>query len=200
MPSVILEGMLLGLGAAVPIGPVNVLIMSYALRSYSQALAVGLGAMSADVIYLFLMTFGLLKVLDNPLIMQGLAVFGVLFLLVIAIMIFKGARRHLHVKKVKPASLVALYLKGLFLTMLNPYTVGFWLSVTSLALSKESGFGWMLLGMMGAILCWITGMPYIIHRNKHLISDDMAKYFAYFSGIVLSFFACMLFFNTFILE
>ena len=200
MPTIFFEGMLLGLGAAVPIGPVNILIMSYALRSYGQALAVGLGAMSADVVYLFLMTFGLLRVLDEPWIMQVLAVFGFLFLLVIAIMVFKGAGKHLHVKKVKPSSFVKLYIKGLFITMFNPYTVGFWLSVASLALSKDSGFTLMLLGMMIAILIWVMGMPYIIHLNKHLISDNMAKYFAYFSGIVLSFFSCMLFFNTFILE
>ena len=189
----------MGLGAAVPIGPVNVLIMSYALKSYTQALAIGLGAMSADVAYLFLMTFGLLKVLNQPIVLQSLAVFGFIFLIVIAIMIFKGANRHLHVKKVKKGSFIKLYVKGLFITLLNPYTVGFWLSIASLAISKEGGFVWLLIGMMVAIFVWVSGMPYIIHKNKHLISDEAAKYFAYFSGAVLAFFGCMLFVNTFIL-
>ena len=40
----------MGLGVSVPIGPVNVLIMSYALRSYTKALCLGLGAMSADML------------------------------------------------------------------------------------------------------------------------------------------------------
>ncbi len=52
------EGIILGFGASVPIGPINVLIMSYALRSYSKAFAIGAGAMSADITYLLFVLFG----------------------------------------------------------------------------------------------------------------------------------------------
>jgi L-lysine exporter family protein LysE/ArgO len=37
------QGFLFGLGAAIPLGPINVLIMSTALRSYPAAVALWLG-------------------------------------------------------------------------------------------------------------------------------------------------------------
>lgn len=41
----LLSGISLGFGAAVPLGPINILIMTNALRSYKSAVAIGLGAM-----------------------------------------------------------------------------------------------------------------------------------------------------------
>lgn len=198
MNALFLEGIVLGFGAAVPIGPINILIMSHALKRYNMALAIGFGAMSADVIYLFLMTFGLLKTFDNPLILKNFAVFGFVFLLIIGIALLKSAGRHLHVQKdIKAKGFITTYIKGLLLTLLNPYTIGFWLSIASFATSKQGDTLSLVSGVVIAILLWITIMPFIVHKNKHRISDDMAKYFSYFAGIVLIFFAFMLLFNTF---
>ncbi|WP_187106629.1 hypothetical protein [Campylobacter hyointestinalis] len=50
-----IQGLLLGFGAAVPVGPVNILIMSYSLKRYALGTGVGLGAMSVDIFYMLLM-------------------------------------------------------------------------------------------------------------------------------------------------
>ena len=60
-----LSGVFLGFGASVPFGPVNILILTYALKAFKNSIAVGLGAFSIDMLYLFLLQFGLLNFLDN---------------------------------------------------------------------------------------------------------------------------------------
>lgn len=196
--TIFLQGMVLGFGAAVPIGPINVLIMSHALKKYTLALAIGFGAMSADIIYLFLMTFGLLKTFNDPFILQNIAIFGFIFLFIIGVALLKSAGRHLHVKKdIAQSGFIATYIKGLILTLLNPYTIGFWLSIASLANSQKGNTEILVSGVVVAILLWITIMPFIVYSNKHRISDNIAKYFSYFAGIILIFFSFILLYNTF---
>lgn len=60
-----LSGVFLGFGVSVPFGPVNILILTYALKAFKNSIAVGLGAFSIDMLYLFLLQFGLLNFLDN---------------------------------------------------------------------------------------------------------------------------------------
>ncbi len=200
MLTLFLQGLALGYGACMPIGPINILIISHALKSYKHAVALGFGAMSADVVYLFLMIFGLLKFFEIPWVKNSLAIFGFFFLLVVAFMLFKSAGRHLSLKKeLKLNGLLATFTKGFLLTMLNPYTVGFWLSIASLALVKSS-VSMLLLGIVLSILSWTTLMPYFVWKSKRFISEKTAKYFSYMAGVVLVVFAFILLINTFILE
>ncbi|MCG4135142.1 lysine transporter LysE, partial [Campylobacter jejuni] len=41
-----LSGVFLGFGVSVPFGPVNILILTYALKAFKNSIAVGLGAFS----------------------------------------------------------------------------------------------------------------------------------------------------------
>ena len=61
----LLDGILLGIGVAVPFGPVNLLILSYALSSFKKAFFLGLGALVADAFYLLLLSFGILHFLNQ---------------------------------------------------------------------------------------------------------------------------------------
>ncbi len=74
-----LSGVFLGFGVSVPFGPVNILILTYALKAFKNSIAVGLGAFSIDMLYLFLLQFGLLNFLDNVIFMRFLAIFGFCF-------------------------------------------------------------------------------------------------------------------------
>lgn len=60
-----LSGVFLGFGVSVPFGPINILILTYALKAFKNSIAVGLGAFSVDLLYLLLLQFGLLNFLDN---------------------------------------------------------------------------------------------------------------------------------------
>jgi L-lysine exporter family protein LysE/ArgO len=72
MLTIFFQGFLFGLGAAVPLGPVNILIMNTALKNYKAAVSIGFGALSADLSYLLLIIFGLVTFLDHPIVLKSL--------------------------------------------------------------------------------------------------------------------------------
>jgi L-lysine exporter family protein LysE/ArgO len=192
-----LEGFLLGLGAAVPLGPINVLIMSNALRHYGAAVALGSGAMSADITYLLLILLGLFHFMEDPTIKLIMAVAGSAFLLYLAWLIFKGRNEPIHLQKIEKTRLFSNWLKGYTLTLLNPYTVIFWLSVSAYIATKNLDPLFTVLGLLSAILCWITLMPLAIHKTKHLFSQRIVTLFSVTSAAILAFFALGMLWNTF---
>ena len=184
------EGFLLGLGAAVPLGPINILIMNEAIKKYKNGVMIGLGAMSSDIVYLLLIIFGLIAFFNHSYILNSLSLFGGAFLLYLAYSIFKNRDTKIGTSTkgkeiTKDSSYVKLYLKGFILTAINPYTVGFWLSISGYIAGKELNPYITLLGMLSAILLWITLMPYLVHRSKHKISQNISHWISIASAIVL---------------
>jgi L-lysine exporter family protein LysE/ArgO len=181
------EGFLLGLGAAVPLGPINILIMNEAVKKYKNGVVIGLGAMSSDIMYLFLIIFGLITFFNQPYILNSLSLFGGAFLIYLAYAIFKNRDTKIGTTKenIKESSCVKLYAKGFVLTAINPYTIGFWLSVSGYIAGKELDPYITLFGMLSAILLWITLMPYLVHRSKHRISQSVSHWISITSALIL---------------
>jgi L-lysine exporter family protein LysE/ArgO len=122
---------LLGLGAAVPIGPVNVEIARRALRSgFWAGFALGCGAVTVDVTYAILTSFFFHAVIDKPAIQLGIGIPGVLLLGFLGVMSLRAAVQHLHRDPLESAhkagSAHVAYVTGLLMTLLNPLTLGFW--------------------------------------------------------------------------
>lgn len=178
------------LGVSVPIGPVNVLIMSYALRSYTKALYLGLGAMSADMLYLALSAFGISQLAKIRVVFACISVFGACFLLYTAYAIWHDATRSVQPASVEACSGAALYGKGFLINLLNPYVIMFWLSVS--AGTARADFGLALAGLVCGILGWITLFPLAVYKSRAKISGRAARAFAYISALILIFFALKL--------
>ena len=184
------QGVLMGLGVSVPIGPVNVLIMSYALRSYTKALCLGLGAMSADMLYLALSAFGISQLAKIPIVFACISLFGAAFLLYIALGIYREAKKSVQIQSVELGSHVAVFGKGFLLNIFNPYVIMFWLSVSA-SIGRER-FGLALAGLVCGILSWITLFALAVYKSRAKISDRAARAFAYISALILLFFALKL--------
>lgn len=196
-----LQGLLLGFSAAVPLGPINIMIMTAALSSFVSAFAIGLGAMSADVLYLLLLSFGVLEYLQNETVLKAVGIFGICYLLFISWLIFKGANSEVKFEKsqsVGKSEFAKNYAKGLFATLGNPYTIGFWLSVATLAGSFGANAWAMVTGLIVAIGLWITLMPLAVFKSSKLISPKFIKYVSYACAAVLVGFALALFYKLFL--
>ena len=71
------KGITLGLGAAAPIGPVNVEIARRAIRGgFWAGFLLGLGAVTVDVSYVILASLSVKLFLDYPRVMLGMGVAG----------------------------------------------------------------------------------------------------------------------------
>lgn len=194
-----ITGILLGLGVAIPIGPLNILIMNYSLSSFGCGFALGMGAMSADILYFVLLTLGVLAVFDNTWIFKSIAIFGAIFLLYMAWACYKNASKMLA--KISCAergeSLLACYLKGLGLNSINPFIVGFWLSLSSVVASSAN---WMIaaLGVLLALFAWVLGLSLATSLARRIISAKVARIFSYVSAVLMLFFTAFLIYNTFL--
>ncbi len=191
MFSTLLQGLLLGYGAAIPLGPINILITNYALDDYKKAFVMGLGAMSSDITYLLFIMFGIMKLLEGTFFITLITFLGALFLLYLAFITFQNRDQMMQKKRLKKEPLWQIYLKGYSLTALNPYSIGFWLSISTLQSQEEKPL-FLILGLIIAILSWITLMPWIVHKSKHLLSAKTLTIFSLLSAVILAGFGILL--------
>jgi threonine/homoserine/homoserine lactone efflux protein len=179
--------MLLGLSAAVPIGPVNVEIMRRGLRGgFLPALSVGLGAATIDGIYSIVFTLGF-TALPSASARSALGWVGAVVLILLGLLTIRGAWREepenpgqtseFSSKSHRaPSAKQGLggYLVGLVMTATNPMTLVFWASVGAtlgqLPLHGVSGKLVLAGGVVGGALLWVFGFAAALHSMRHRIS------------------------------
>ncbi|ECL1829642.1 lysine transporter LysE [Campylobacter jejuni] len=193
-----LSGVFLGFGVSVPFGPVNILILTYALKAFKNSIAVGLGAFSIDMLYLFLLQFELLNFLDNVIFMRSLAIFGFCFLTYMAYLMLRKKKESLILEHREfKESLFKSYIKGAFLNGSNPFVIGFWLSTASVVLSSDHAY-LMTLGLVVAILFWVSALAFVVARYSHVFSAKVVFIINIISAIIIEYFALNLLYKTFL--
>ena len=175
MLHLIFIGLLLGWGAAIPIGPLNLEIIRRNLHyGMTAGIGLGLGACSGDITYLILLSIGALTILTHALVLK---VFGVIGACILAWFGYQALTAHAHNeshKQLKPKPAWRHYLEGYALVLVNPYTVLFWLSVSSqiatYASNGVSGTMAIGLGVVVGVTSWALGINTVLHYTKHKLS------------------------------
>lgn len=192
-----LQGILLGFGVAVPFGPLNVLIVSYALNSFKNAFALGLGAMSADIFYLLLLLFGLLQFLRNEILTKIIALCGFVFLSFMAFSMLKNKAQTLKFKQNSTdENVLKSYIKGFILNLFNPFIIGFWVSV-SLIFSRNESQIFMVFGLFVAILLWIFSLSFFVAKFTHFFTIRVLRLINIISAVIIEYFALVLVYKVF---
>ncbi len=142
---VLLAAFLMGLAAAAPMGPVNMLaIRRGVIGGWRHTLACGIGSVTGDLILFSIVLVGghyFFSDLSNPMLQTVLATIGVIVLLPLGIYIlvravkdpmraYASARQHWDEGTV-PAHLIAEVSDCAALTIFNPLTILYWVGVTS---------------------------------------------------------------------
>lgn len=162
------RGVLLGIGAAAPIGPVNVEIARRTFRGgFWAGFALGCGAVTVDITYAALSSLSLQWVLDRPAMWWSIEIAGIMFLLYLSLLSFRAAGRAWRGKESiqpenAPAQHGVAYLTGVLMTLLNPMTLGFWFLAVPAALggvTRAPGRDLPLIcaGVFIGTIAWVIG-------------------------------------------
>ncbi|MEK4514809.1 LysE family transporter [Paenibacillus sp. FSL H8-0122] len=132
--------MVLGLSLSAPIGPVNAAQLDKGLRGgFMHSWAVGLGAVSADIIYMLLVYFGMIHLLDAPFIKAFLWLFGFFVLVYSGVESIKysGELSAAEMRK-SEAPLSRSFVSGFLMSLFNPLSILFWLGIYGSILAKAA--------------------------------------------------------------
>jgi threonine/homoserine/homoserine lactone efflux protein len=157
------------LGAAVPIGPVNVQIARRALGGgFGAGFALGLGAVTVDVFYAVLTGVGVQKLAHLRALEWFLRIGGVLLLGYLGIMSLRGERDAWRCDPLtpgagdsSPAGAARAYGTGLLMTLFNPMTLAFWfVAVPILAApgngDTRAGVPFICAGVFTGTIGWVV--------------------------------------------
>ena len=176
----LLNGVLLGLGAAAPIGPVNVEIARRILRfGRGAGFLLGCGAVTVDVAYAIVTSVTLLPVLRYPRVMTALSVAAAGFLTYLAFLCLRSAATGHGTDEdrqgaipVRPPSRAQHYVTGLLLTALNPMTLAFWFvavpgTVASGAAHAPFDLPAVCAGVFFGAFAWVCIFTGLVDRLKN---------------------------------
>ena len=180
---------LIGLAAAAPMGPVNMLaIRRGVIGGWRHTLACGIGSVTGDLILFSMVLVGghyLFSDLSNPTLQTVLAAVGTIVLLPLGIYFlvravkdpmraYASARQHWDEGTV-PAHLVAEVTECVALTIFNPLTIVYWVAVTSNWLPFAhsvlgySAPGWGILMAAAGLMTWFTALIVAVRFIPHRI-------------------------------
>lgn len=165
MLSSLVSGIALGLGAAVPIGPVNVEIARRTLtRGFRAGFALGCGAVTVDITYAILTSLGAGWLIGRAVFYWPFAIGSIALLVWLGIKSFESARvahrRELIVAR-DAHDLRGSYITGVAMTFINPMTIAFWFAVVpglAGATSSEpprAQLPIMCLGVFAGTIGWV---------------------------------------------
>ena len=179
-------GLMLGLGAAVPIGPINLEMMRRNLKYGTfHGISLGLGACSADVAYVMLLCTGALVLLTHPSILNSVGILGSLLLCWFGYKAFFLSAKIDKVVAKKKSAAQSIF-EGFLLTFVNPYTILFWMSVSSQLLLVTHG-------QQRAVLLFNL----LLKLTRHKLSDHTIHRLNQLGGVVLWGFALYGFYHVF---
>jgi L-lysine exporter family protein LysE/ArgO len=185
-------GLLLGWGAAIPIGAINLEIIRRNLRFGSKiGLSFGMGACCADITYLALLSYGVLHFLTSPILLKIIGVVGSLILIWFG---WIALRQQSEMSDNRQGitgtgnSATKNIRDGFLLTLINPFTIIFWSSASMTIAANADATNSPLyagLGLLIGVLSWILTLNTFLHLTRHRISKQIMHRINVAGGLIL---------------
>ncbi|MBB6454494.1 threonine/homoserine/homoserine lactone efflux protein [Salirhabdus euzebyi] len=135
--SVFFSYILLGLSLAIPIGPVNAAQLDKGMKNgFFHSWFVGLGAVTADGIYMLAVYLGMVHIVDTPFIKTFLWLFGAFVLIYTGIESMASSSKLKANDKRQAEPLHKSFITGFLMSISNPLTILFWLGIYGSVLAK----------------------------------------------------------------
>ncbi|MCG1022914.1 LysE family translocator [Sutcliffiella horikoshii] len=189
----ILQFMVLGISLAAPIGPINLEMIKRGISSgfYSSWL-VGLGGMSADILFLLSILLGMepyLQIIWVEICMYGVG--GTILLYLGITTIYGSFTRRMNLDLGQPIQRNS-FIVGFSIAAFNPINFVFWFGIFGSSLHSLSEKSWIfgLVGCMSLILgifLWNLNIAFTVHFARAFIKEKILKTVNFGAGVLLTF-------------
>lgn len=173
----IIEKLLLGFALAAPIGPVSLEMIKRGLKQgFREAFKVRLGGATGNMICLIASHLSLSSLLEKPLIIGSIGLVGAVFLIIIGLKNLRLRNIELYSTSNKVISRIenSSLLTGLILSLANPISIVFWLSIFASTYKtvqlKWISFAEDLFIILG-VLIWGAVFSLILDLGKSYLSE-----------------------------
>ena len=180
----VVKGVIIGVAASAPMGPVGVLTVQRTLnKGRWLGFATGMGAALSDLLYALLTGLGMSFVMDfvqNPRNMTVLQLVGTVLLFLFGLYTYRSNPLHgVHASSGNRGTLASNFFTGFMITISNPLIVFLFVALYARFAfivpehRIEQTFGY--LGLAWGALLWWYGLTYFIHKVreqfhvKHLV-------------------------------
>ncbi len=202
----LLAGFVCGFVVCIPVGPVNLTVIRYALRKgFLPAFLVGLGAAGAEMIYAAALLAGHTTILDKPIVRDAMRVVAVVVIALIGIrsLLFKEekveARDAAVAERVDerwhhPRALVL----GFVLTITNLMLLVLWATLTAFLFARE----WVQPALSSRAACsagvllgcsvWYLALSFFVSLAHRRVSAKTLTVLVRACGVVFLLFAALL--------
>ena len=184
----------LGVSLAAPIGPVNAAQLDTGIKNgFFHAFIFGIGALTADMIYMTMVYFGIGQVIEYPVVKTILWSFGCF------VLTYSGIENLLSLHKIeialksgkKTIRLRHSLLAGFLMSLLNPLPILFWLGIYGSVLAesnKVSTDNQIIINSLAVILgilLWDTFMATLSSGARRILSTKFLKIISVISSLAM---------------
>jgi len=196
----IILGLFVGLLAAVPLGPVNVFVVSQALkRDFFHGLLAGLTAATLDIIFCFVALAGFfqIKVTLPPHSTSVLKIIAAVIILVLSAKLIKDSRTFALPREGDkiPSAAPKPILGVLLLYISNPTLYMFWVAVAGTVTGHRlvRYGGWTAVAFSAAVgvgsILWYLSIVRFVSRRQNRIRPETFRRILFYLGLALAGFA-----------
>jgi threonine/homoserine/homoserine lactone efflux protein len=191
----LVAGILIGLSLAVPPGPMNAIIAAESVRkSYVNGIKLGMGAMTADAIFLAVTLVGVTVLFTGDNVKLIVSVAGAIILAYIAITTIKSYNKPLA--EGEKENMKSPYLTGLAIGITNPSQILWWITAGAALIANFNALG--IVGFFIGIIVWVIAFSVSLHFAKKK-ARWLYPAVTLVSGVVLLGFSLLLIYNAYTL-
>jgi len=202
------QGILLGLGLSVLVGPMLFLYLQIGIqRGFRAAFFLGLGTWVSDFLFILCIHFGLqyvLRLTDSGNFKLWMGIVGGFILVIIGVGLLlsrppkKQGDDNYNIQK--STTYLGLWLKGFLINTFNPFAVFFWLSIMTGYGSKNLGgqeLTLLLSGILGTIVLTDVLKILLAKQLKKIINSNTSAVMHKIVGTVLVLLGLVLMYRVF---
>jgi len=177
----IVKGIIIGIIASAPMGPVGVLCVQRTLnKGRWYGFVTGIGAAASDIIYALITGFGMSFVMDlitEPRTLFFLKIFGSIILLIFGVYCWKSdPTRKMHISGNKKGTLSYNAITAFFVTISNPLIIFLFMATFAQFAFVIPAHPFVMIIGYASIVCgallWWYGLTWLIDKVREKFNDN----------------------------